>query len=77
MTESISGDPLKIVRYEVIVENEEDGLNFDVKFPAATGTMLSLPPELLQSGTEYIGEVLAVEAGGNQTISEFCFTTAP
>lgn len=77
VTESISGDPLKIVGYEVIVENEEDGLNFDVKFPAETGTMLSLPPELLKRGTQYIGEVLAVESGGNQTISEFCFTTAP
>jgi len=38
--------------------------------------MLSVPLELLQPGKEYIGEVLAVEKGGNQTITEFCFTTA-
>jgi hypothetical protein len=74
VTESITGDTLKIVRYEVIIEN--DDLNFDVKFPARTGTMLSVSLELLQPGTDYIGEVLAVEAGGNQTISEFCFRTA-
>jgi len=75
VTESIFGDPLKIVRYEVIIE-DEISLNFDVKFPASSGTMLSVPLELLQPGKEYIGEVLAVEKGGNQTITEFCFTTA-
>jgi hypothetical protein len=75
VTESIDGEPLEIVRYEVIVEN--DDLNFDVKFPAETGTLLSVSLELLQPGTEYIGEVLAIEEGGNQTITEFCFTTAP
>ena len=74
VTESIDGEPLEIVRYEVIVEN--DDLNFDVKFPAGTGTMLSVSLELLQPGTSYIGEVLAVEESGNQTITEFGFTTA-
>lgn len=73
VTTSVFGDRLKIVRYEVIVEN--DDLNFDVKFPAETGTMLTVSPELLQPGTEYIFEVLAVEKGGNQTITEGCFTT--
>lgn len=74
VTTSISGAPIEIVRYEVIIEN--DDLNFDVKFPAETGTMLSVSLELLQPDTEYTGEVLAVERGGNQTITEFCFTTA-
>ncbi|HEX2494568.1 MAG TPA: hypothetical protein VHK24_12395 [Steroidobacter sp.] len=46
------------------------------RFPAGTGTMLSVSLELLQPGTSYIGEVLAVEESGNQTITEFCFTTA-
>jgi hypothetical protein len=73
VTESIAGDPIDIVRYEVIVEN--DDVNFDVKFPAEVGTMLSVSLELLQPNTEYIGEVLAVEEGGNQTITEFCLTT--
>ena len=51
-------------------------LNFDVNFPAGTGTMLSVSLELLQPGTTYIGEVLAVEESGNQTITELGFTTA-
>jgi len=75
VTQSIDGEPLNIVRYEVIVES--DDLNFDVKYPAQTGTMLTVSLELLQPGTDYIGEVLAVEESGNQTITEFCFTTAP
>ena len=75
VTTSISGALLDVVRYEVIVEN--DVLNFDVKFPAATGTQLTVSPGLLQPGTKYIFEVLAVEKSGNQTITEGCFTTAP
>ena len=74
--ESIDGGQIEVVRYEVIIENEEDGLNFDVKLPATVGTRLNVPVQLLRRGTSYIGEVLAVEEGGNQTISEFCFTTA-
>lgn len=74
VTQSIVGEPLKIVRYEVIVEN--DDLNFDVKFPAEAGTMQTVSLELLRPGTDYIGEVLAVEESGNQTITEFCFKTA-
>lgn len=71
---SISDEPLDIERYEVIVEN--DDLNFDVKLPATTGTQLTVSAELLQPGTDYLFEVLAVETGGNQTITEGCFTTA-
>jgi len=74
VTQSVDGDRIEIARYEVIVEN--DDLDFDVKFPADSGTMLSIPPELLERGTSYQGEVLAVEEGGNQTITTFCFTTA-
>ena len=74
VTEDVDGDPLTVVGYEVIVEN--DDLNFDVKFPAGLGTELHVPRELLLPGHEYIGEVLAVEESGNQTITEFCFTTA-
>ncbi len=74
MTTSIDGNPLNIVGYEVIVEN--DDLNFDVKFPAGTNPMLMIPDGLLQPRTAYIFEVLAVEESGNQTITEGCFTTA-
>jgi hypothetical protein len=75
VTTSIFGEALAAVRYEVIIEN--DDLNFDVKFPASSGTQITVSPEVLEPGTNYIFEVLAVEAGGNQTITEGCFTTAP
>jgi hypothetical protein len=76
VTETIFGQRVEIVRYEVIVETEDKTTNFDVKFPVRVGTMLTVSPELLQPGTDYIGEVLAIEKGGNQTLAEFCFTTA-
>lgn len=36
---------------------------------------LSVPPELLQPGSEWELEVLALGAGGNQTIAASSFTT--
>jgi hypothetical protein len=44
--------------------------------PADTGTSLTVPVEVLQPGTEYEFEVLAIAENGNQTISENCFVTA-
>ena len=74
VTSSIDGRPLDIVGYEVIVENEVD-VNFDVKFPANILEM-TVPDGLLEPGSDYIFEVLAVEKSGNQTITEGCFKTA-
>jgi hypothetical protein len=74
VTTSIDDEPLEIVKYEVIVEN--DDVNFDVILPASAGTTLTVPPQVLEPGTDYIFEVLAIEEGGNQTITEGCFTTA-
>ena len=65
---------MEIVAYEVIIENGR--LNhLDVHVPASV-TQLSVPREFLQPGTEYLFEVLAIEAGGNQTITEGSFETA-
>jgi hypothetical protein len=75
VTMSFFGEPIEIVGYEVIVEN--DDTNFDVHLPASVGTTLTISPELLAPATEYIFEVLAIEEGGNQTITEGCFRTAP
>ena len=74
VTSSIDGRPLDIVGYEVIVENEVD-VNFDVKFPANILEM-TVPDGLLEPGSDYIFEVLAVEKSGNQTITDGCFKTA-
>jgi hypothetical protein len=51
-------------------------LNFDVIMSADLGTTLTVPAELLEPGTEYEFEVLAIAENGNQTITETCFVTA-
>ena len=64
-----------IVGYEVVVERETGSLRV---FSAEVGpetTSVTVPPEFLQPGTEYKFEVLAIEASGNQTISEREFET--
>ncbi|MDP2602094.1 MAG: hypothetical protein Q8S00_05820 [Deltaproteobacteria bacterium] len=55
--------------YQVIV-----GL-FQVTVPA-TKTSVTVPPEFVESlaSGEQLFEVLAIEAGGNQTITESSFT---
>ena len=49
-------------------------VTLDVTMPP-TATSLRVPPGFLRSGTEYEWEVLAVEGGGNQTLSSSTFTT--
>ena len=74
-----NGSP--IIGYEVIVEHSDTGLKtlpvvtLDVIMPA-TATSLAVPPGFLQPETEYQWEVLAIERGGNQTLSSSTFTTA-
>ena len=74
VTETIDGDPIDIEAYEVIVDGDE--LDIDVVMPAGLGTMLTVPAEALEPGTEYDLEVLAIADNGNQTITETCFVTA-
>lgn len=74
-----NGSP--IVGYEVIVVQPETGLRalptvtLDVTMPP-TATSLSVPAGFLRPGTEYEWEVLAIERGGNQTLSSAAFTTS-
>ncbi len=63
-----------IVSYQVIVEREDPLRVFSVELPATT-TSVTGPPEFLESGTQYKLEVLAIEARGNQTITEIEFMT--
>lgn len=74
VTETVDGAPIDIEAYEVIVEGED--VDFDVIMPADAGTSLTVPAEVLEGGTEYKFEVLAIAENGNQTISETCFVTA-
>ncbi|MCI0712872.1 MAG: hypothetical protein L0154_22135 [Chloroflexi bacterium] len=81
VTETINGDPVEILGYEVIVTADDyvalHGFNqpiFDVHLPADR-TSLSISPEFLDPGTLYEIEILSLEASGNQTISLGFFTT--
>lgn len=74
VTSDYFGEPLEVAGYEIIVEGDDVAL--DVHLPAAAGTVLTIPAELLEAGTEYEFEILAIEEGGNQTITESCFVTA-
>lgn len=65
---------IDIVGYQVIVEREDPLRVFQVDLPPAA-TSVTVPPEFLQANTEYGVEVLAIEASGNQTITETGFQT--
>ncbi len=71
-----------IIGYQVIVAQTDTGLpalpkiTLDVMMPA-TATSFEVPAGFLQYDTEYEWEVLAIEAGGNQTLSSSLFTTSP
>ena len=70
-----------IIGYQVLVVQPSTGLKalpkvtLDVTMPP-TATSLAVPPGFLLPGTEYEWEVLAIERGGNQTLSSSTFTTA-
>jgi hypothetical protein len=68
----------RIVRYEVIVEEEGSVPKrvLSAVLPASVTSMM-VPPTFLLPDTEYKYEVLAIEAGGNQTLSETSFRTSP
>ncbi|NOT54092.1 MAG: hypothetical protein HOP18_05760 [Deltaproteobacteria bacterium] len=74
-----NGSP--IIGYQVLVVNANTGfvglpkVTLDVMMPA-TATRMVVPPGFLLRDTEYEWEVLAIEAGGNQTLSTSFFRTA-
>ena len=66
-----------IVAYQVIVVNFDSPLpkkTFSVHVPANI-TSVTVPAEFMEFGTRYEFEVLAIEAGGNQTITTTEFDT--
>jgi hypothetical protein len=71
---SLTGLPIVIVGYEVIVERaDNDQLGFatrifDIKLPPVTS--VTVPSQFLEPSTDYKFEVLAIEQGGNQSITE-------
>jgi hypothetical protein len=65
---------IQIVEYEVIATQISPKRTLSIHVPAAVDT-IHLPPEFFEPGQEYQYEVLAIEVGGNQTISEGEFFT--
>jgi hypothetical protein len=64
-----------IVGYQVVVTREEPLRVLSVDLPAHA-RRLPVPAAFLQRGIEYKVEVLAIEASGNQTLTEIAFTVA-
>jgi hypothetical protein len=68
------GRGVDIVGYRVIVTRENPLRVFSADLPASARRM-PIPAEFLQAGTEYKLEVQAIEASGNQTLTEITFST--
>jgi hypothetical protein len=66
---------VEIVGYQVVVVTEaEPSRALEADLPA-TATEMAIPAQFMEPGTEFKVEVLAIEASGNQTLSEVAFTT--
>ena len=81
VTETIDGDPVNIIAYQLIVQVDESPdpnmigkIGLSVYVPS-TVTSVEVPEELLMPGTTYEWEVLAIEESGNQTLSSSSFET--
>jgi hypothetical protein len=66
---------INIVGYRAIVEREDPLRVFSVELPASV-TSVTVPHEYLQSGSKHKLEVQAIEASGNQTLTEVDFSVA-
>ena len=81
VTTTITGENVTIIRYQVIVEVDEEPhphaigkRGMSIYVPASV-TSMTVPNEFLEPGTDYLWEVLAIEESGNQTLSSGTFTT--
>jgi hypothetical protein len=83
VTQTIDGEPVTIVAYQLIVEKDEEPhphafakrvLSVHV---GPSVTSVTVPDEFLEPGTLYQWEVLAIEESGNQTLSSSEFSTQP
>jgi hypothetical protein len=66
---------INIVGYRAIVEREDPLRVLSIDLPASV-TSVTIPQEFLESGTEYKLEVQAIEASGNQTLTEITFSVS-
>ncbi len=82
VTRTIQGGPVDIIAYQLIIEKDGEPdpnmigkIGLSMYLPATT-TSITVPGEVLEPGTNYLWEVLAIEASGNQTLSSSEFQTA-
>jgi hypothetical protein len=68
----ITGVAVEVVRYQVVVEQEDLGLSFSVELPPAV-TVVEIPQAFTDLGEEFKVEILVREDSGNQTAVESCF----
>ena len=81
VTQTITGENVTIVSYQLIVEKDEEPhphafakRAMSIYVPPSV-TSVTVPNEFLEPGTLYKWEVLAIEESGNQTLSSSEFTT--
>lgn len=79
---TITGAPVKIISYQLIVEKVADphphmiGKRGSLSmYLSASATSMRVPKEFLEPKTKYAWEVLAIEESGNQTLSSGSFST--
>jgi hypothetical protein len=81
VSKTITGEPVRIVAYQLIIEQEGDPprhmigtFGLSMYLPPAV-TKIAVPNGFLQPHTAYNWEVLAIERSGNQTLSSGSFRT--
>ena len=81
MSKTITGEPVKIIAYQLIIEKDVDPhphavrkLGLSMYLPR-TVTSIAVPDGFLEPRTAYNWEVLAIERSGNQTLSSGSFQT--
>ncbi|MEX0683271.1 MAG: hypothetical protein WD904_08070 [Dehalococcoidia bacterium] len=81
MDETIDGDPVDIIAYQLIIEkdvppdpNMIGKIGLSMYLPPSV-TSMTIPDGFLEPGTHYLWEVLAIEESGNQTLSYGEFDT--
>jgi hypothetical protein len=72
----VASADLVIDGYQVIVEDEESGNEFNVIL-SDEATEVTVSEEFFEDDTLYKFEILAIEESGNQTITESWFCTGP
>jgi hypothetical protein len=82
VTKDLDGNDLTIIAYQLIIEKDTPPHPHMIGKPSSLSmylppsvTSVAVPDALLEAGTPYDWEVLAIEESGNQTLSSGSFQT--